>query len=379
MSAERYRVTLHMKYGGTTLQPVSGELLELLESVSVTESDGTMTSFVLSFKVGWDREKGNDFQWVISDVFRPLGRIVLAVFINGTPTVLVDGLINSFSHQPDMKQGGTTLTVQGGDLSIILDNTKRDTASSRCLTGDLDSVLQELLSGEHLLQQYGVEVKIADFSTSHTPNSKYNMQSTLRQDLEQLALHMAFEYRLTPGDEIGKSLLYIGPRESLDLTLPPITLNAGPESNATPGQFSYSGTTAYQAISASQISVDGTQPGQLQTPQHVGLAANPANNVQGGVLGRTVTALPGENNAQTKARLNREYAETVTGSCTVDTFRYGRVIRCRAKVDIRGAGHAWDGTYRVSSVTHTLGKGHYQQSVGLAREGLGPIKPRVLR
>ena len=68
-------------------------------------------------------------------------------------------------------------------------------------------------------------------------------------------------------------------------------------------------------------------------------------------------------------------AASVTG--TLDVARYGRVLKARKLVGVRGAGAAFDGLYFVKSVTHKIKRGEYKQDFTLVRNGLLSITPRV--
>jgi phage protein D len=68
----------------------------------------------------------------------------------------------------------------------------------------------------------------------------------------------------------------------------------------------------------------------------------------------------------------------VTGQGTVQTARYGGVLRARSLVGVRGAGLDYDGFYYVRSVTHNITRSSYSQSFGLSREGTGTLTPVVV-
>jgi hypothetical protein len=72
-----------------------------------------------------------------------------------------------------------------------------------------------------------------------------------------------------------------------------------------------------------------------------------------------------------------ESAEAVKGTGSLDVLRYGRLLKARGLVGVRGAGMAFDGLYFVKSVTHDLKRGEYKQSFTLTRNGLVSITPRV--
>ena len=50
--------------------------------------------------------------------------------------------------------------------------------------------------------------------------------------------------------------------------------------------------------------------------------------------------------------------------------RYGRLLKSRQLVGVRGAGLPFDGLYYVKSVTHDIERGEYKQSFSLARNAL---------
>jgi hypothetical protein len=70
-------------------------------------------------------------------------------------------------------------------------------------------------------------------------------------------------------------------------------------------------------------------------------------------------------------------SDAVSGSGSLNVLRYGRVLKSRQLVGVRGAGIAYDGLYYVKSVTHNIKKGEYKQSFNLSRDGLISLTPRV--
>jgi len=70
-------------------------------------------------------------------------------------------------------------------------------------------------------------------------------------------------------------------------------------------------------------------------------------------------------------------SEAVTGSGSLNVLRYGRVLKARKLVGVRGAGPSFDGLYYVRGVTHNLKRGEYKQSFTLSRNGLLPTVQKV--
>ena len=67
----------------------------------------------------------------------------------------------------------------------------------------------------------------------------------------------------------------------------------------------------------------------------------------------------------------------ISGSGTLDVLRYGRVLKARQLVGVRGAGLSYDGFYFVKSVTHTIKRGEYKQSFSLSRNATIPFLPFI--
>ena len=70
-------------------------------------------------------------------------------------------------------------------------------------------------------------------------------------------------------------------------------------------------------------------------------------------------------------------SEVISGSGSLDVLRYGRVLKSRQLVGVRGAGFAYDGLYYVKSVTHNIKHGEYKQSFSLSRNALIPTTSAV--
>jgi hypothetical protein len=70
-------------------------------------------------------------------------------------------------------------------------------------------------------------------------------------------------------------------------------------------------------------------------------------------------------------------ADAVSATGTLDVLRYGRILKARKLVGVRGAGPAFDGLYYVKSVSHELKRGSYKQNFTLTRNGLVSTLPQV--
>jgi hypothetical protein len=73
----------------------------------------------------------------------------------------------------------------------------------------------------------------------------------------------------------------------------------------------------------------------------------------------------------------KESQDAVSADGSLDVLRYGRPLKARGLVGVRGAGIAYDGLYYVNSVTSTLKRGEFKQRFNLTRNGIVSIAPRV--
>jgi hypothetical protein len=69
--------------------------------------------------------------------------------------------------------------------------------------------------------------------------------------------------------------------------------------------------------------------------------------------------------------------DAVSGTGSLDVLRYGRVLRSRQLVGVRGAGLAFDGLYYVQQVTSTIKAGELKQEFSLSRNGIVSLTPVV--
>ena len=72
-----------------------------------------------------------------------------------------------------------------------------------------------------------------------------------------------------------------------------------------------------------------------------------------------------------------QHSDSVFGTGRLDVGRYGRLLKSRQLVGVRGAGLPFDGLYYVKSVSHDIKRGEYKQSFSLARNALISTFPTV--
>jgi len=72
-----------------------------------------------------------------------------------------------------------------------------------------------------------------------------------------------------------------------------------------------------------------------------------------------------------------ESQDAVSANGSLNVLHYGRLLKARQLVGVRGAGMLYNGLYYVRSVTTDIKKGEIKQSFNLTRNGLMSITPKV--
>src|SRR3954447_22358738 len=112
-------VQLTLLIGPTVPIPAPRPVMEALQSVEVTASAGSRSGCQLAFSLSNRTPLHTVF--VIAANAQPLGlRVILVATVNGTPSVLADGVITRQEIAP-AAGGMSTLTITGEDLTTVMD------------------------------------------------------------------------------------------------------------------------------------------------------------------------------------------------------------------------------------------------------------------
>jgi hypothetical protein len=187
-------------------------------------------------------------------------------------------------------------------------------------------------------------------------------------------------FYVEPGPLPGQSIAYWGPDVRLPIPQPALSVNMDAHTNVESLSFSRDGLAKKVVVVTVLDPVTGkipipipvpnfnlfkpplgarpTIPSKVEFPEH--LAKLDPSDVVNKILG--ILALS---------------SDSISVSGSLDVVRYGRPLRAKMIVGVRGASLAYDGMYYVNSVTHNIKRGEYKQSFQLSRDGLISITPRV--
>lgn len=357
--------------------PAPAPVVEALSRAEVTVSAGQRSGFQLVFQAGPNS--------VLGQIGLPAGlldpgiRVILVATVNGVPEVLCDGFVLRQEVAASNTPGGGTITVTGEDVSVRMGLNEVRGRPFPALSDELrvGAILaQYAMWGvvpmiiPSLLQDFNMPLQQIDFQ-----------QGTDLDYLDQLAKKNAYVFYVEPGPAPGMNLAYFGPEIRVGVPQPALSIGFDAHSNVDQLSFTLDGSSRKQIAVEVQEPITkigipiplpelspfapplGLKPAPTLRFEFLTGAArnNPARAVLRGV-GKAV-----------------ESADAVTAAGSLDVMRYGRQLKARRLVGVRGAGTTYDGLWYVKSVTSTIdvGKREWKQSFQLARGGLIAMTPVV--
>jgi len=361
---------LTLMMGSFTASPVPQPVIDALTEVQVNTALGSQGGFQLKFTLG----KQSSLQRMLaSGFFDPRTRVIIAVTVNGSNEVLMDGIITKQDVAPSSASGKSTLTITGLDLTALMDFVD--------LTGIPYPALPLALIVEAILAKYLVLGIVPAaiptlISLISNPLDNYpKQQGTDYAYITSLAQQVGAIFYLDPGPRPGMSLAYWGPdlARMFGSAQPAISIDFDATSNIDSLSFSYDGTLATQYV-VTIIEKNSKLPIPIPVPNIDIL--KPRLSSHAPPILKITQISPSASDDPMQAALAAvgkmfDTADVISGSGQLDVLRYGRVFKARQLAEVRGAGAYYDGQYYVKSVTHNIKRGEYKQSFTLARGGVG--------
>lgn len=370
-------VRLRLFVGPAVPIPAPREVIDALDGVTVQSgSAGGQDGFELTFRLS-NRSPLHTLFLLTGGASIPILRIVVAVTVGADTTVLVDGVM---THQEVSSDGGptSTLTVRGKDLTAVMDIVPLDGLPYPAMPPAV-RVLAALAKYAAL----GVVPLVIPSIIPDVPLPVDRIprhQGTDRAYITALADEVGYVFHLDPGPVPGTSRAYWGPE--IRVGAPQKALDAaldGPHRNV--DQLSFRFDKERKELPVVMIQERASKvPIPIPIPD-----VTPLNPPLGVVppLPPRITTLKDTAKLDPAAAAMRglayaaTHSDAVFGSGSLDVTRYGRVLRPRRLVGVRGAGEAFDGLHYVTSVSSTLSPGSFTQSFSLARNALLSTVPKV--
>lgn len=371
-------VNLTLMIGPLVPIPAPRVVLEALREVTVTTSDEGRSGFQLTF--GIDVQSPLHTLFLLAGGASPLPvlRVIVMVTLRGTPHVIMDGAITNTQILPAGKQGGATLTVTGEDISVLMD--KQDFSGLPFPAMPAEGRVALLMAKYAVLGLIPLVVPSVLVDVP-LPTSKIEAQKgTDLAYIRRLAERVGYVFYIEPGPAPGTNVGYWGPQIKVGVPQPSLNVDMDGLTNVESLSFKFDNNqnaipTLFYYNEITKVSIPIPLPPITPLSPPLGLLPPIPTQLKPVSDDLSKRSLPqGIMIGLAKAA---KWAEAVTGDGTLDVVRYGRLLKARQLVTVRGAGLAYDGLHYVKSVTHTIRRGEYKQSFSLARNGLISTLPRI--
>lgn len=369
-------VHLTLMVGPAVPIPVPQVILDALTSVQVTTTAGKNSGFQLTFTLS-NRSPLQTLFLLAGGTPIPLLRVMIIATINGTPEVLMDGFMTDHQISPGSDAGHSTLTISGEDLSVAMKYID--------FTGFPFPAMPAEARVALILAKYAMFGVVPLIIPSimldvPIPTEKIPRQEGTDFDyVKKLADDVGYVFYINPGPAPGMNTGYWGPTIRVGVPQPALNYDMDSFTNVEALSFNY--VSDQKALPIVWIQNEETKiPIPVPLPD-----VNPLSPPLGLVepIPRKIYEIEGTAKLTPLQAIliglakAADTADVVTGSGSLDVLRYGRTLKARQLVGVRGVGMAFDGLYFVTSVTHNIKRGEYKQSFSLARNGLISTVPVV--
>jgi hypothetical protein len=368
-------ISLTLMIGPVVPVPVPKPVVDALTNVEVSAAAGEPGGFQLTFT--FDSNAALTTLLLLLGQVGPFIRTVIIATVNGTPNVLVDGMIINHQLSPNAQTGQSTLTVTGSDLTSVMGYFDFTGIPYPCMPAEARVLL--------ILAKYAVLGIVpliipSVFMDVPVPVMRVPMHQGKDLDyLNHLARSVGYVFYIEPGPAPGMNIAYWGPEIKTGVPQPALNINMDAHTNVEALNFSFNG--ASKSLPIVYIQNEETHvpipiPIPDISPWNPPLGLIPSIPVNFPVLEDTANLNPIQAIALGLAEASRS-SDAITGVGTLDVIRYGHILKARALVGVRGAGAAFDGLYFVKKVKHKIQKGKYKQEFTLSRNGLVSTVPKV--
>jgi hypothetical protein len=373
-------VHLTLLVGPVVPVPVPQLVLDALTQLEVVAQDEAAGAFTLQFTLSVQSPLHTLFLLGGGDMI-PLLRVIVVVTLNGVPQVLIDGVVTRTEVTPGADQRHTTLQVSGDDLTTVMQKLEYSGLPGTPYPAMPAEAIVALLLAKYAF--LGIVPLVIPSVAIDVPIPTERFPSQRGSDLDYirtLAERVGYVFYLDPGPAPGMSVAYWGPKIKTGVPQPALNADMDAASNVESLSFSYNGN-------ARTLPIVYIQNEQTKIPLPLPIPdIGPLNPPLGLLdpLPQKFRAVPetAKYSPQRAMLLGMaeaaKSADTVTGTGSLDVSRYGRVLKSRQLVGVRGVGPAFDGLHYVSEVRHTIRRGEYKQNFSLSRKGLLSTVPLVL-
>ena len=373
-------IQLTLLIGPIVPLPAPRFVLDALQTVKVTTAAGSPSGFELTFSIDARSELNTLFLITAgqsaTSVTPPL-RVMLVITMNATPTVLFDGVMTNAQVQAGGRGAPGSLVVTGEDLTKVMDLI------------DFSGMVYPAMPVPARVAL--ICAKYAAFGIIPVPIPPIALdvpipieripaqQGTDLAYLHQMAEEAGYVFYIEPGPAPGTNIAYFGPEIKVGFPQPALNVDMDAHTNVESLSFTFDPTKGVLPIvliqnQATRVPIPIPIPNLNPLQPPLGVLSTSLANIK--FMKQTAKMNPVQALGAGLAEAAKSQ-DSVTGHGMLDVKRYGRLLKARQLVGVRGVGLAYDGLYFVRSVTSTIKRGEMKQEFDLTRNGLISITPVV--
>lgn len=369
-------IQMNLRIGPAVALPVPAEVLEALRSVEITTSTDGPGAFQLNFELS-KRSPLHTLFLLAGGATPPLVRVVISVTLNGATEVLMDGVMTHHEVSGGGKGQNPTLTVTGEDLTRVMDYID--------FSGIPYPAMPDFARVLLILAKYavlGIVPEVIPSVLVDVPLPTDRIPLHRGKDLGYvrcLAEKVGYVFYLEPGPVPGVSTAYWGPELKIGVPQPALNLDMDMHTNVESMSFRFDSEKACLPViliypKETHVPIPIPVPSITPLSPPLGLVPPIPKKIEW--LTETARYSPVQAAAIGLAKAAKT-AEVVTATGSLNVLRYGRVLKARKLVGVRGGGEAFDGLYYVRQVKHKIKRGEYLEDFTLSRNGLISTLPSV--
>jgi hypothetical protein len=374
-------IHLSLLMGPAVVVPAPSLVMDALDSVEVTTAAGSASGFQLSFQFS-SKSALNQILLIAgaqaASTYTPPLRVLLVVTMNGTAQPLFDGVMTHIAVQPASSGAGGALSMTGEDLTRMMDN--YDWSGLPYPAASIEARVALICAKYAVFGIVPLPVSTLYPETPIPADEIPAHKGTDLQYLQHLAAKAGYVFYIEPGPVPGTSIAYFGPEIKVGVPQPALNVDMDAYTNVESLSFNFDAAKGVLPIVYVQLPISGLPALPIPIPASnilqppLGLLPAPATKITR--LKTTAKLKPLQALSRGVAEAARSQ-DAVSANGELDVLRYGRMLKARRLVGVRGAGFAYDGLYYVQSVKSMIKRGEFKQSFNLTRNGLVSITPRV--
>lgn len=342
----------------------SDSLYQCIESIVVEEDLEAGSSF--SIRLSACRNDDGSYPYIDDDNLQVWNRVTVYASFPAQTEVVIDGYVSHLNIATDPDAASATVEIRGVDASYEMNlEDKR-----KVWRGQSYEEIATAVIGE-----YQLHAVVAEATAGATPHP-VSQRGTDLAFLRELARRKGYEFFVQGGNAYFRPAQLTGTPQKL------IAVNFGAQTNCTRFSVEADGTAPTEAEIAfvDPMSGETPEPVVITDSGLPALGSRALSEMRGAASLPQARLVPRRLGCMTQAQAEeyatgvlRRNAWWVIATGHLDGLRYGRVLRSRKLVTVKGVGPSYNGMYYVRKVRHQLTARTYDMDFELARNALGAL------